>query len=118
MNIERELGQKLKKGVRKNEPMARHTSWQVGGPADYFLCPADLPELIEIIRFSNKYNLPLHVFGNGTNLLVLDGGIRGLVVNIGSPFSYVNCEHNGLTAGAGTPMTYGPYRCRAGAGWA
>ncbi len=106
MNIDRELGQKLKEGIRKNEPMSRHTSWQVGGPADYYLCPADLSELVEIVRFSNKYNLPLYVFGNGTNLLVLDGGIRGLVVNIGSSFSYVNCEQNGLTAGAGTPMTY------------
>ncbi len=106
MNIDQELGQKLKEGIRKNEPMSRHTSWQVGGPADYYLYPADLSELVEIVRFSNKFNLPLYVFGNGTNLLVLDGGIRGLVVNIGSSFSYINCEQNGLAAGAGTPMTY------------
>ncbi len=106
MNIERELGQKLKNGVKKNEPMAKHTSWQVGGPADYFLCPADLKELVEIVRYSDKYGLPLYVLGNGTNLLVLDGGIRGLVVNIGPAFCYVNREGSVIKAGAGTPMTY------------
>ncbi len=106
MNIDQELGQKLKAGVKKNEPMSRHTSWQVGGPADYFLCPADLSELVEIVRFSDKHDLPLYILGNGTNLLVLDGGIRGLVVNIGPAFSYVTREGNRLAAGAGTPMTY------------
>lgn len=106
MNIEQELGQKLKEGVKVNEPMSLHTSWQVGGPADYFLCPADLDELIEIVRFRKKYDLPLYVLGNGTNLLVRDGGIRGMVVNIGSAFCYINQEGENLVAGSGTPMTY------------
>ena len=106
MNIEQELGQKLKEGVKINEPMSLHTSWQVGGPADYFLNPADLDELIEIVRFRKKYSLPLYVIGNGTNLLVRDGGIRGMVVNIGPAFCYVKQESESLLAGAGTPMTY------------
>ncbi len=106
MSIEQELGRKLKSGIRKDEPMSMHTSWLVGGPADYYLCPADISELVEIVRFSAKYKLPLYVLGNGTNLLVLDGGIRGLVVNIGEPFCYINHTDGGFAAGAGTPMTY------------
>ncbi len=106
MNIEQELGRKLKEGVKVNEPMSLHTSWQVGGPADYYLCPADLDELLEIVRYRKKYDLPLYVMGNGTNLLVRDGGIRGMVVNISSAFCYVNREDEALVAGAGTPMTY------------
>ncbi len=106
MNLEQELGQKLKEGVKVNEPMSLHTSWQVGGPADYFLCPADKDELLEIVRFRKKYDLPLYVIGNGTNLLVRDGGIRGMVVNIGSDFCYLKVQSENLLVGAGTPMTY------------
>jgi len=104
VNIELELGSRLKQGIKKEEPMAEHTSWMVGGPADYFLCPANLEELVEIVRCSKQYGLPLYVMGNGTNLLVLDGGIRGLVVNIGAPFSYTARNKDFLVAGAGTPM--------------
>ncbi len=106
MNIEQELGSKLKYGIKKNEPMSSHTSWLVGGPADYFLCPADLTELLGIVGYSNKYQLPLYILGNGTNLLVLDKGIRGVVVNIGAPFSYIECDNGCLKAGAGVPMAY------------
>lgn len=106
MNPEQELGRRLRAGIKKNEPMSLHTSWQVGGPADYYLLPADEAELQEIVRFSNRAGLPLFIFGNGTNLLVRDGGIRGLVVQIGAPFSYVHREGNLLCAGAGTSMTF------------
>ncbi len=106
MNIEKELGEKLKNEIKKDELMARHTSWLVGGPADYYLCPVDVSELIEIVLFSKKYNLPLCILGNGTNMLVLDGGIRGLVVNIGESFCSVKRTNGTLDAGAGTPMTY------------
>ncbi|MFO7951218.1 MAG: UDP-N-acetylmuramate dehydrogenase [Bacillota bacterium] len=104
MNIEHDLASKIKDGLRKNKPMARYTSWKVGGPADYFVSPADLEELILVIQQCDQHNLPLYILGNGTNLLVLDGGIRGMVVQIGSAFSYVNTYAGELEAGAGTPM--------------
>lgn len=105
MNIERELGFKLQYGIKKDEPLSGHTSWMVGGPADYFLYPAGLEELLEIVRYSDKHGLPLYILGNGTNLLVLDGGIRGLVIKIGSPFNYTERENRFLVAGAGIPMS-------------
>lgn len=105
MSIVDLLGHKLVNGLKVDEPMSEHTSWQVGGPADYYVCPSGLSELIEILSACSEYNLPYYVIGNGTNLLVLDGGIRGLVINIGSAFSYVKPEGEKLVAGAGTPMT-------------
>lgn len=106
MNIEQDLGRKLKNGIKKDELMSLHTSWMVGGPVDYYLCPESVSELAEIVSFSKKSKIPLYIIGNGTNLLVLDGGIRGMVVNIGKPFCYVNRTNGGIDAGAGTPMTY------------
>lgn len=105
MNIIEDLGSKLLNSVRLNEPMAEHTSWQVGGPADYYVCPVNLEELIEIVNYCCQHNLPFYILGNGTNLLVLDGGIRGMVINIGPAFSYVKPDGEKLYAGAGTPMT-------------
>ncbi len=105
MTLEQELKEKLKSEVKINEPMSLHTSWQVGGPADFYLSPADSDEIAVIIRLCKKYNTPFHVIGNGSNLLVLDGGIRGAVINIGEPFCYVEPTPVGLSAGAGTPMT-------------
>ena len=113
MSLEQEMGPRLQCGVKKNEPMLLHTSWQVGGPAEYFLAPVDLSDLAEIVSYSSRFGLPLFVFGNGTNLLVRDGGIRGLVVQVGSSFHYVRRKGSRLTAGAGTPM---PYLARFAAG--
>lgn len=105
MSFEEELKKKIKSEVKADEPMSLHTSWQVGGPVDYYVCPNDKKEIKEIVRLCNKYGMPTYVIGNGSNLLVLDGGIRGLVINIGQPFCYINRVDNGLIAGAGTPMT-------------
>jgi UDP-N-acetylmuramate dehydrogenase len=105
MSIVDLLGHKLANGVKVNEPMTEHTSWQVGGPADYYVCPVGLSELVEVLSVCCDQNLPYYVIGNGTNLLVLDDGIRGVVINIGPSFSYVKTEGEKLVAGAGTPMT-------------
>ncbi len=105
MTIKEELRKKFGSAVRLNEPLASHTSWQVGGPADYYIAPRSVNELAEVIKVSKQFELPLFVMGNGTNLLVLDGGIRGLVVHIGAAFSYIKQEKYGVTVGAGTAMT-------------
>lgn len=106
MNQEQAASLRLSAGVKKDEPMSLHTSWRVGGPADYYLLPADRDEVEQIIRFKNKTGLPLFVFGNGTNLLVRDGGIRGLVIHMSDSFSYIHREGKSLRAGSGTPLTH------------
>ena len=65
--------------VRRNEPMARHTSWHVGGPADFWFEPRDRTDLMAFLRALPR-DLPVHWVGLGSNLLVRDGGLRGVVI--------------------------------------
>ncbi len=65
--------------LRRGEPMARHTSWRVGGPADAWFRPADLDDLSDFLA-SLGPNVPVHWVGLGSNLLVRDAGVRGVVV--------------------------------------
>ena len=91
--------------VLKDEPMSLHTSFKTGGPADVFVSPADENELKKVIEILKKENAPAFVIGNGTNLLVKDNGIRGVVVHIGKGFSYINTKNEEITAGAGCLMS-------------
>lgn len=65
--------------VRRNEPMARHTSWHVGGPADYWFEPRDRADLLAFLRCLPR-TIPVQWVGLGSNLLVRDGGLRGVVI--------------------------------------
>ena len=65
--------------VRYDEPLKKHTSLKIGGPADIFCNPGNLEDLKKVISISKKHNIPFWVIGNGTNLLILDSGIKGLV---------------------------------------
>lgn len=84
-----------------NEPMSRHTTWRLGGNADFYYQPADKEDLIEFIKSNSDKNL--YFIGLGSNLLVRDGGIRGVVINMTNTISSV-AEHNDLlTIDAGVP---------------
>ncbi len=64
----------------ENEPMKQHTTFQIGGPADVFLKPRTLPAFLAALRAANACGLPLTVIGRGSNLLVSDTGVRGVVL--------------------------------------
>lgn len=66
--------------TKYNEPMKNHTYFKVGGPADIFITPQRSEELSIIIKFLGKRDVPFMIIGNGSNLLVRDGGIRGVVI--------------------------------------
>ena len=66
--------------VRRNEPMSRHTSWHVGGPADLYFSPRDRADLLAFLAALPE-GTPLFWLGLGSNLLVRDGGIRGVVID-------------------------------------
>jgi UDP-N-acetylmuramate dehydrogenase len=66
--------------VRRNEPLSRHTSWHVGGPAEVFFNPRDAADLAAFLR-SVPAEAPIHFIGLGSNLLVRDGGLRGVVIS-------------------------------------
>ena len=71
-----------KKNFFKNEPMSKHTSFKIGGIADYFIKIQSIEELKNVIILANQEKIPFQIVGNGTNLLVQDNGIRGFVVKL------------------------------------
>lgn len=89
------------KDVYLNEPLSRHTTWKVGGPADLFLYPHSFEECVKIMEVVRKHQLPWRVIGRGSNLLVNDEGIRGAVIKIGDGLDSFHQEGNRITVGAG-----------------
>ena len=82
---EQDIKEKIKGRVLYNEPMSKHTSFRIGGPADIWIEPGDISDLKNCIQLSRDKDIPLFVIGGGTNLLVKDEGIRGIVVNMLAP---------------------------------
>lgn len=94
-----------------NEPMARHTSWRVGGPADLFARPRTLDDLRALLASLDEH-VPVHWVGFGSNLLVRDGGIRGVVVCTSAlPNDVQRVGASGVRAGAGVPCANLARRC-------
>jgi len=79
----------LSSRIREDEPMRRHTTMRVGGPADLFVEPAGLLEVASLYNAAKKCGLPCFVIGNGSNLVVSDEGIEGLVISLGEPLSKI-----------------------------
>ena len=86
--------------VLVEEPMSRHTTFRIGGNADVFVSPA-LDVIPEIMKLANAHEVPVTIIGNGSNLLVGDKGIRGLVVSFGKEAEALSVEGNQMTVGAG-----------------
>ena len=87
-----------------NEPMSRHTTLRLGGPADYLVFPRSPEEIRAMFAEAGAYNLPVTVIGHGSNLLVLDGGIRGLVICIGKNMKKIIRQGDTLTVQAGAML--------------
>ena len=75
--------------VLTEEPMSLHTSFKIGGPAEVFASPSSADSIIHLIRYCAENHIPYYVIGNGSNLLVSDGGVRGVVIHIGKNYSNV-----------------------------
>ena len=79
--------------IQKNIWLSPHTSWQVGGPADFFALPSDLDEIKQAWSWALKENQPVYFLGGGSNILIADAGLRGLVVGL-KKFSACKTEIN------------------------
>lgn len=90
--------------VLLDEPMSRHTTFKIGGPADCFVMPSTVKEAVNVIKIIHKYNMPFTMIGNGSNLLVMDKGIRGIVVNLNERFAEIRQENNTVYAQCGALM--------------
>src|SRR5262245_1095549 len=89
--------------IRIDEPLSRHTSWHVGGPADIFFTPADRDDLVAFLR-QLPSGVPLLWLGLGSNLLVRDGGVRGVVISTREALSRLERRgERGVYAEAGVP---------------
>lgn len=86
------------------EPMAGHTTFRIGGPADCFLQPENEEQLIQVQRYLGKVGLPFFVLGNGSNLLVSDAGYRGVIIQVGRKMSAIEVEGCTIKAQAGATL--------------
>ena len=84
-----------------NEPMKDHTTFRIGGPADCLILPASMEDVAFVFQCLKRHDIPFVILGNGSNVLVLDKGIRGAVIKFNSPISAIRKKKNTLTAGAG-----------------
>ncbi len=87
--------------IRKNEPMAKHTSFKIGGPVDLMVLPSDIEELRHVLKVCREMGIDFYVMGNGTNLLVRDKGVRGVIIKIGGDYSKVSVQGEIIRAQAG-----------------
>lgn len=91
--------------LRRDEPLAKRTTMRVGGPADLYVEPASEADLAEILRAAAAHSLPVLLLGRGSNLLVRDGGVRGVVVSLGhAGFSRIEVQQELLLCGAGARL--------------
>jgi UDP-N-acetylmuramate dehydrogenase len=90
--------------ILENEPLSRHTTFRVGGPADVLFLPESETQLVQAISIADELRVPCVVIGNGSNLVVRDGGIRGLVIVLGEGMAAIARTGNILTAWAGASL--------------
>ncbi len=89
----------------RDEPMSRHTTFRIGGPADLFVVAHTYEALCAILQEAGRLALPVMTIGKGSNLLVGDGGIRGCVVSLAGDFENIHLRNgNEVVAGAGTSL--------------
>lgn len=109
MSWQDDLATELKKFLRPeqyilNAPMSEHTTFKIGGAADVLIFPSTTEEVISIFKLAKERGLDCVILGNGSNVLVLDGGIRGVVMKFNGEFSTIKCDGRRLTAGAGAKL--------------
>ncbi len=93
--------QELFPSAKLDEPLKRYTAWKIGGPADALLEPSSVEELIGAVEKARTYGIPVTILGGGTNVLVLDGGVRGLTVRLAKSLTGVSVQGMTVVADAG-----------------
>ena len=94
-----------KDSILTDELMSRHTTFRVGGPADFFVTPKTKEDVRDVIRVCKEVGMPYYIIGNGSNLLVSDAGYRGVIVQIYKEMNEVKVEGNLVKAQAGALLS-------------
>ena len=106
MNLYEKLCDLLgEESVFADEPMSRHTTFRIGGPADYFAVPGDTDDVKKVIDLCKKEEVPYYILGNGSNLLVGDKGYRGVIIQIYKNMSEIHTDGNRIFAQAGALLS-------------
>lgn len=92
-------------GLKLDEPLARHTTFGIGGPADFWIEPPSEAELRSALAVAHEHRVPVTIFGGGSNLLVQDGGVRGLVISTCGLRAVERLPNAQVRAGAGVPTS-------------
>ena len=93
------------KDILRDEPLSQHTTYKIGGMADYFVTPRDIKSLGAVISICRECRIPYYIIGNGSNLLVGDKGFRGVIVQVFHNISEVRREENRLYVEAGALLS-------------
>jgi UDP-N-acetylmuramate dehydrogenase len=105
MSLYLDLKAGIRGSLRTGEPLSKHTTWRIGGPADYFVEPAGLEDVQFVVRFAAERGLPLAVMGNGSNLLVSDAGLRGILLKMGRGMEHIAIDGDVLLVQGGTKIS-------------
>lgn len=87
--------------IMKNEPLSKHTTMRIGGPADVFISPKDISSLIKAMRIIRKNHVPWIAIGRGSNLIIADEGIRGIVIKVDEGLDHLQINGTKIIVGAG-----------------
>ena len=90
--------------VAINEPLSKHTTYGIGGPAEIMVFPENKTDLIQIIRTARKMNQPVSILGSGSNILISDSGIKGVVVSLKNTLKLIEIENQKLYAECGSML--------------
>lgn len=91
--------------ILKDEPMSAHTTFRIGGPADYFAMPSSAEEIRRIVSLCIEREIPYYIIGNGSNLLVGDKGFRGVIIQIFKNMREIRIDGETVTAQAGALLS-------------
>ena len=103
MNLFNEFIKEIpKEQIFLNEPMKKHSTFKIGGPADFFIKVKTIEEIKHILKIINENNLTLHVIGNASNILFADEGVDGIVIKL--QFDEIKIDGEEVEVGSGVPL--------------
>jgi len=103
--IETSINRKVSK-IFWDEPLSLHTTFRIGGKAECVIIINDLEDLKKIIVISKREEIPIFTIGQGSNLLISDQGIKGIIIKLGKGFSYISKNNNEIRIGSATPLSH------------
>lgn len=103
INLE-EIREIVKGKILLNEPLAKYSTFKIGGPADIYIEPRNVDELLNLLRYLKEREIDFVILGNGSNVLISDEGFRGAVINLEAGLNFIKVEGECVIAGAGVKL--------------